>query len=106
MAFRTKPFRIRIASLPQPHKISPTVWHRFIALGWLVAIGSRLAEPRCGVDAWLEDGNIRLQDRKAGVEVSIPCSWRAVERAWKFKVGTLKAIGKDLNERQERLLRE
>jgi hypothetical protein len=94
MAFRTKPFRIRIPGFREPHKISPVVWHRFIALGWLVVAGSRIAQLRNGVTAWLEDGRLRLQDTKAGVSVSIPSSWAWVERAALYsdrgpKVGTL-----------------
>lgn len=81
MAYRSKPFRIRIRGFQQPHRVSPAVFYRFVALGWLVVAGQRCAELRRGVTAWLEDGKLRLQDKEAGVTVSIPCSWRWVERA-------------------------
>ncbi len=83
MATRTgaKPYRICIRGLQHPQQVSTRVFRRFIALGWIIALSARMAEPRPGVEAWLEDGRIRLQDRKAGVEVSIPCSWAWVEKA-------------------------
>lgn len=83
MAYRSKPYRIRIPGLRSPHRVPATFWRRFVALGWLVAVtpSSRTAQPRAGVAAWLEDGRIRLQDREAGVGASIPCSWAWVERA-------------------------
>ncbi len=81
MAFRSKPFRIRIRGWQDPHRVSPAIFYRFVALGWLVVAGKRLAELRKGVTAWLEDGKLRLQDKEAGVSVSIPCSWAWVERA-------------------------
>ena len=81
MSYRAKPYRIRILGSRQPHRISPAIWHRFIALGWLVVVGSRIAQVRKGVMAWLEDGKLRLQDKEAGVSVSIACSWAWVERA-------------------------
>ena len=78
---RSKPFRIRLSTTRRPHAVPAAFFYRFIALGWLVAVGVKMAEPRRGVDAWLEDGKIRLLDRVAGVGVSIPCSWSWVERA-------------------------
>jgi hypothetical protein len=106
MVRRSKPYRIRLSVTRSPHVVSASYYARFMAMGWIVGVGARLAEPRPGVAAWLEDGDLRLQDREAGVTVSIPCSHRAIERAWKFKVKALKVIGKDLNERQERLMWE
>jgi hypothetical protein len=81
MPYPAKPYRIRISGSKQPHTVPASFYKRFVALGWLIAAGSRLADPRHGVAAWLEDGKIRLQDKEAGVSVSIPCSWAWVERA-------------------------
>jgi len=83
MATRTgaKPYRIRVKGLQHPQQVPPGFFRRFVALGWLVVMGARFGEPRKGVEAWLEDGRLRLQDREAGITVSIPSSWRIVERA-------------------------
>jgi hypothetical protein len=96
MASRTgaKPYRVRIKGLQHPQQVPPMFFRRFVALGWIVTTGARFAELRSGVTGWLEDGKLRLQDCKAGMTVSIPCSWAWVERAALYsdrgpKVGTL-----------------
>lgn len=81
MARNPKPYRIRITGSRKPHAVPAPFYKRFIALGWLVATGSKIAQVRKGVAAWLEDGKIRLQDKEAGISFTIPCSWAWVERA-------------------------
>lgn len=76
-----KPYRLRISGSRQPYEIPAPFFHRFIALGWLITTGSRIAQLRKGIAAWLEDGKIRLHDRESRISVSIPCSWAWVERA-------------------------
>lgn len=76
-----KAYRIRIRGLQHPQQVPGSFYRRFIALGWLIAVGSRMAALRKGVEGWIEDGKLRLQDKEAGASVSIPCSWAWVERA-------------------------
>lgn len=109
MTRRSKPYRIRLSLSHRSHAVPASFYARFIALGWLVVIGAKLAEPRRGVQAWVEDGRLRIEDRKAGVGVSIPSSWRAMDRVWLYRVPNVvkaKYIGEDLNSRQERLIWE
>ena len=80
MSRRNKPYRIRLSSTRRPHAVPASVYHRFIALGWLVAAGVKLAEPRQGVLAFVEDGRIRLFDKEAGVSYYVECSWARIER--------------------------
>ena len=93
MSRRNKPYRIRLSSTRRPHAVPARFFYRFIALGWLVAAGVKMAELRKGVSAWVEDGKLRLQDKEAGKSISIPCSWAWVERAALYsqsgpKIGT------------------
>ncbi len=76
-----KPYRVRLSTTRRPCEVPKRFFYRFIALGWLVAAGMKMAEPRDGVTAWLEDGKLRLQDKEAGISFTIPCSWAWVERA-------------------------
>lgn len=79
---RSKPYQIIVANNRPPLDVSAHKFHEYIGNGWLVPEGAskRLARPRAGVNAWLEEGTLRLWDMLSGVGASIPSSWRWVEQ--------------------------
>lgn len=56
-------------------------WGDYVRRGFFECISKRVAVLRRGVDLVWEDGKHLLRDRGRRVEVSIPSSWRMVERA-------------------------
>lgn len=77
---RPKSYHIRLSGALK-HKLPSLVWHHYISTGCFVAISKRLAVLRAGLRGWIENGELRLFDEMAGVEVSIPSSWGLIERA-------------------------
>jgi hypothetical protein len=59
-------------------------WGDYVRRGFFERISERVARLRRGVDLVWEDGKHLLRDRACKVEVSIPSSWRLVERAALF----------------------
>lgn len=84
---RNKPYKVRVLNHKDPHQLA-AVWFRdFVSRGLLRLVerkgqppNQRLAEPRPGVLAWLEAGELRLLDISArwGVRVRLNCT--TVER--------------------------
>lgn len=77
---RPKSYHIRLNSTFK-HKLPSLVWQHYVATGLFVAIGKRLAVLRAGLRGWIENGELRLFDERAGIEVSIASSWGLIERA-------------------------
>lgn len=59
-------------------------WGEYVRRGFFERVSSRVAQLRRGVDIVWEDGRHALRDRSRQTEVSIPSSWRLVERAALF----------------------
>lgn len=68
------------------HRLSRFWWEHYVRQRWFVAVSHRSARLRAGVVAWLEEGQLRLRDTLTRIEVSIPSSWRMVERAAMYDI--------------------
>lgn len=64
--------------------VPPTEWGEYLKRGLLIRISARVARLRAGVDVIFENGRHVLRDLARKIEVSIPSSWRLVERASLF----------------------
>ena len=77
---RSKPFKVRVLGSKEPHQLA-AIWLRdFVSRGLLVMVSSRIAEPRPGVIAWLEEGAIRLLDIHARKSYRVRLNATAIER--------------------------
>lgn len=77
---RPKPYHIRLSGQFK-HKLPSLVWQHYVATGCFVPVSKRQAVLRDGLRGWIENGELRLFDENAGIEVAIPSSWRLIERA-------------------------
>jgi len=83
MARRSKSKHYSIKLPGGRHRIPAVWWWDYVRRGLFVvsSAGERVARLRDGVDGWLENGYLRLRDTLTQIEVSIPSSWRLVDRA-------------------------
>jgi len=56
-------------------------WGEYLRRGLIVRVGQRLARLRDGVEVVYDAGRHLLRDLARKIEVSIPSSWRLVDRA-------------------------
>ena len=61
-------------------------WGEYLRRGLIERISQRVAKLRAGVEIVYENGRHLLRDLGRKIEVSIPSSWRLVERAAMFAV--------------------
>jgi hypothetical protein len=78
---RSKPYTVRLTTQREPHTLAAYLWAHYVRQGWLRATSRRRAELAPGIIGYLEDGTLRLVDTARRIGVSIPSSWRLVERA-------------------------
>ena len=61
-------------------------WGEYLRRGLIERISQRVAKLRAGVEIVYENGRHLLRDLGRKIEVSIPSSWRLVERAAMFNM--------------------
>jgi hypothetical protein len=62
-------------------RVNEHEWSEYVRRGFFERVSKRVAVLRRGVDLVWEDGKHLLRDTGRNMEVSIPSSWRLVERA-------------------------
>jgi len=67
-----------------PHEINAINFLTMVGAGWLYRTGPNTARVKPGILAWVEGPELRLKNPETNAGVSIPSSWRAVERARVF----------------------
>lgn len=77
---KKKTFQVRVLNQEKPHVLSHVWFRDFVSRGLLRLVSSRLAEPRPGVIAWLEAGELRLLDVAARIGARVRLNCTTVER--------------------------